>query len=226
MAKKEDLKSPGTVDRIYKDVSDIAAMMPAEESKEPSKNEKYRESLIKQLKEFTEDDSILEKYEEDTIIGRYVLVRVFKFYGKEVSNSRIILPGGKVPGMGRSPVKVEDTIYDNKVLPIGKVIKVGNAVDDKDIVPGAIVQLPTEEVEGMAMNPDFIMYLEMKDAQGANPNFDPKDIPREIPKIQKEWLRYQYKHWLNIEPDDEDTLTYLLPENKILATKYTANVTR
>lgn len=219
MAKKEDLKSAGTADRIYKDVSEVAALMNEGDEKEVSRNEKYRESLMRQIREFYNDDSVLEKYRNDIILGRYVLVRVFKFKGKDVMSRKIILPGGKLPGMGKSPVKVEDVIYDNKVLALGKVLQIGDEVESKKLSIGQLVQLPTEEVEGMAQNPDYLLYLQMKDAHGANPNFDPNDIPKEIPKIQKEWLRYQYKHWLNIDVEDDDTLTYLLPESKIQSIK-------
>src|SRR5690606_19107064 len=215
MAKQGDLKKAGSVDRVYKALKIEGEIMDGS-AKKPSRNETYRDKLREQLELFANDNSYLDKYRSDKIRGRNVLVRVFKFFGKDVHSSKILLPGGKVAGTLQSPVKVEDVIYDNKVLPIGKVIKVGSGVEDNDIVEGSIVMLPKEEVEGMAKNPDFLHYLQYKDAQGINPNFSPEDIPKEIPKIQLEWLRYQYKHWLNIDTDDDDTLTYLLPENKII----------
>lgn len=179
------------------------------------KAEETKKNLIAQRNDFAKDESYFEKYKDLKIDGRNILLRLFVFKEERISPGMIMVPKKDISG--RKKFVWENTSYDEKVMPIGKVIKVGNLVENDLIKEGSVVLLPTDEVEGFEKNPEFMHYLQFSQAKGLDPAFDQFEIPQELPSVMVNWGRHIFKHWDNLEPDDDDMMTFLLPETKVMA---------
>lgn len=197
--------------KLQKERENLERAIETQEQRE----KKIQESLISQREAFAKDESYFDKYKGLRIDGRNVLVRVFVFKEEKISSGKIMLPKKNI--QMRTKYEWSDTYYDERVLPIGKIIKVGDSVENKNIKEGSVVLLPTSEVEGYEKNPEFMYYLQFSEAKGMDPAFDKFEIPQELPAIQVNWKRHMFKHWDNLELDEEDMMTFLLPETKVMA---------
>lgn len=179
------------------------------------RNENSRKELIKQREAFAKDESYFEKYKDLKIDGRNILVRLFVFREENISEGLLMMPKAKGSIQG-GQYDWEKTSYNERVLPIGKVIKVGREVENTNLKEGCLVLLPTAEIEGMEKNPEF-MHLLQNTQGNLDPLFDQFKIPQEVPAVQVHWRRHIFKHWDNLEPDDDDRMTFLVPETKAMA---------
>jgi hypothetical protein len=172
-----------------------------------------------QLRHFIEDESDVKEYDKYVPRSDKMLVKVFKFHVKEgtegLGTSSILI---------QSPLdgawKPKDSVLNEKIFPLVRVLKVGNAVENEDIKVGKIYVVPADEVSGDDWNPDFMWMMQNFAKQGKSSGqlVIPDDMDQKIPKIEKNWARYKF-----LMPDrigdatDEDKLVFLVPTLKIEA---------
>lgn len=155
------------------------------------------------LKKFAKDNSILKNYSEQ-IVGSDVLVKICIIKAKVKSN--IIIPG---------EVNNASEVYGATLLPVVKVIKVGDIPEDKKdrIVEGGVYLVPRQEVLGQGKNPEWVHFMQFK-TEGEQRLKVTKDVKEYIPNLHLNWGKYAYSPLLNDSAED-DGQTYLIPWNKL-----------
>ena len=170
-----------------------------------SKNLEYRDRIDKQLLEFSEDTSYFAQYDTIQIKDQNsVLVRVF-FFKPAGQGIALYKPDPVNGGM-----VLTTNSLDSTPMHIAKVIK----SNDPDYKPGDIVVLTYDKVRGYIPNPEMQMYERSQKVQGLE-SFEPEDTRNKIPRVEAMWKDLTFvRPWL-LEPEDEDRLTYCLPNYEI-----------
>lgn len=173
------------------------------------KNKEYKDKIIRLVKDFKDNNTILEEYKSMEIKYEAVLLRIFKFTpGTSDSNATGIL----VPDFNGGFVD-SSNFRDSVITPIAKVIKVHESLKDRFKV-GELVLLDFEKVRGWIPNPEMQLYMQSLEAKGVEA-VEPEDTRPKIPRIEAMWRDYMFlRPWL-FEPEEEDRLTYLLPTYEI-----------
>ena len=183
-------------------------------------NLRFKKSLNDQLKHFAKDDSYYKFYDKYEFDYSEYLVRMFILTPPEdMRPSTIIVEKSELAGV--NPLQEKKIFLNDIVMPIAKIIKVGNITDEfgnpvpeeKRRKQGDIVTLPPNKVMGMVQNPEFIHYMQFMEAKGMQMLGEVP--PKEIPRFQKEYSRYQFTRIGNLYPDDMDKVTFLLPSPEI-----------
>lgn len=170
-----------------------------------SKNFEYRERINNQLVEFLKDESYFSQYDTVSIEDpETTLVRVFFFK-----------PGGQgVPLYKPDPISgnlvLSSNSLDSTPMHIAKVIKSTNP----NYKPGDVVVLTYDKVRGFIPNPEMEMYERSQQIKGMEA-FEPEDTRNKIPRVEAMWKDLTFvRPWL-LEPEEEDRLTYCLPNYEI-----------
>lgn len=177
-----------------------------------------QEEFYKQLEEFQKDSSA-EDYRRYSPRNQRVLIKLFKFIPKdsqEKLGTKSILIKSSLDGSW----KPSDVAETERIYPIAKVLKVGKAVEDKDIVEGQLYVLPFDDVMGTSWNPDFLHLMNTFGKKGNQASLAhiPDDMPQRISNLEREMKRYKFSMPDRIGNETEDDkLVYLIPSSKLEA---------
>lgn len=106
--------------------------------------------------------------------------------------------------------KLTDTQLIDNVYPIGKILKVGKAVELDKYKVGDIVLLPSNDIVGEDWNPHFLTILGHQRSQGMSPVL-PTGMRQRMQNVELKWDRYKFvRPWVP-KPEDKDNLTFLIP---------------
>lgn len=172
------------------------------------------QDFVNSVKEFMADDSYLNDYSWFNLMkDDQVLVRVFRYQPKKKISSII---GGET-----QEILVRDfqgnyvpasQAYHAITVPIIKIIKSSDS--SGTYASGDVCSVISGEITGKTQNPDYLYALQFSRMQGAEPIL-PDDLRKEIPAIEKNWLKYMVVHPYHAGPTSTDKLTYCIPTIKI-----------
>lgn len=177
--------------------------------------QKSNDLLEKRIDEFVNDDSYMKDYDWFLPMkSNHVLVRVFKFSpgdnGGDVLTRMVMLPDEQ------GVFKPAREVMESQIMPLCKVISHTCEEFHEDDLVGQVCIVEAGEVTGEVDNPDFLHLLQFTKAKGMDPII-PEGMKKKIPAIERNWLRYNVKKPWNLNPDDQDRLTYFVPISKIQA---------
>ena len=170
-----------------------------------SKNLKHRSRIDEQLKSFLEDESYFSQYDTiDIKDDNSTLVRVFFF--KPIGQAGPLYLPDPITGK----MNLTSSSFESTPMHIAKVIKTTN----EKYKPGDIVVLVYDKVKGFVPNPEMQMFERAQSIQGMKA-FEPDDTRNKIPRVEAMWKDLTFvRPWL-LEPEEEDRLTFCLPNYEI-----------
>lgn len=181
-----------------------------------------QEEFIEAQKQFRDDKSYFKSFESCEILGKEVLVKVFKFVpSKELGEKKTF---GTTPLMVKSKlngdlITTTQALYE-RFYPIVKVIKKGDSPELNNIEEGKLYIVPTDDIVGDDWNPDFLHYMNTF-AKAANGKqgivHTPEEMHQKIPKIEINWSRYKFNNPMSVEVDND--CYFIIPYIK-LKTQY------
>ncbi len=183
----------------------------AEELKVKIEAERFSQEFRRQFTEWAAIDHSVD-YEGLSFDHADYLVRIFSmdvkgfegFITLEYEWSHII---GKF--------KIKDKPATENVFPIVKILKIGEGVKSTKHKVGDIVLVPSNEILGEDWNPKFLHYMQFQDSKGMNPVL-PEGMKQSVPNVQKNWDRFMFiRPWVP-QPEEQDKLTYLIPEGRVI----------
>jgi hypothetical protein len=159
--------------------------------------------LESKFKEFAADNSYLSNYDQYELIGSRILLRLF-FY-KKGTNSGLLGPDGK---------PIEELDFNIKLIPVGKVIKLGTGVTDgyNHLKPGDIVHI-ADDISSVSLNPAWVEWMEHRDERPKIKTPQPQPFVGNI----SNWKQYMFvADKFAGEYTTEDLFTFAIPQNFII----------
>lgn len=198
-------------DTILKAQKNAAQVMDVEKEARDKKNKEIQDrALLGRFQEWIKDKSELEDYAMYEFLHPEILIRLF--VDIPPTDKKITLLGLEGENLSAA-VKTTFTCY-------AKVLRVSKECTGvyKDLQPGDIVTV-SDSMSTITENPDWHHYQDLKNQRPAPQNLP--NVPRFVPKIQmwKDKLFFKDKLIAKTDMNDQDALTFLVPQTTIL-TKY------
>jgi DNA-binding transcriptional MerR regulator len=182
-----------------------------EQEEEKKELERYNEEFRKQLSEWITEDHHSE-YKNLKFNTSDYLVRIFAM---DVSGFEKFVTVKYEWSKMLNNFKLANAQVTDNVYPIVKILKIGSKAE-QDYKVGDIVLVPSMEVMGDDWNPRFLEYMKHQRSQGMNPVL-PEGMRQRLPKVEINWERLKFvRPWVGL-PEEQDHLTFLIPEHKITA---------
>lgn len=191
-----------TEDQLKKEASEL-------EKKNKEESLKFEKEFNKQLKEWSKED-LSDEYSFVDISRQEYLVRIFEM---DVSDFDGHITLNYEWSALLNQYKIADARMNKKTFPIVKIIKVGRDSDD-GFKKGDIVLVPSTDILGDDWNPKFLHIMQYQQSSNMKPVL-PEGMRQRISNVEIKWDKYRFvKPWV-LDPQNQDTLTYLIPQSKV-----------
>jgi len=157
-------------------------------------------------------------YENYFPLGDEVLVEIFSFIPSKKSEE---LLGTKHIMVKTKHGEWKPSVVANseKILPLVRVIRIGNGVTNPRIAVGQVYTVSPDEVLSEEWNPDFLhlanTFARAPGSQGKLVNV-PDEMPQKLPALDKNWQKYRFVKADTMEDRSEkDRYIYLIPTLKL-----------
>lgn len=172
----------------------------------------FKKDYVKQLKEFSADNSAVEEfnYYGVKVKDDYVLIRLHRVtYEDKSISTELWMPDPLTGDFKKGTSNKKDVVTH-----ICKIISVGDGCS-KSIEPGMIGTVQPDQVLGEVKNPKMELYIASVNAQGATP-IEPDDTRVNIPKVELNFGYYKFhRPWVE-EIEDVDRLTFVIPKSELI----------
>lgn len=169
----------------------------------------YQQQVDKQLKQFSNNKDYVEKYKNDEVLHKDVIVRIFKFVPETEIKKSILIPDDN------GEFKPSSVVIEVRYFPLVQILNVGRDCDGKYEI-GGVYTVPEHEIAGDDWNPQYLHLMQSFQMQGKQLVHVPENMKQKLPNVQINWNRYLYeKTWEAVDSKEREAEVYLIPESKL-----------